>query len=63
VGVGDASVIVSLRLRFGFGEAAVDSAAEGSAGVSACELASIFLSVRCFGGEGDSKGVPVSSCD
>jgi len=64
VGLGDASATAFLRLRFGCGEAAGDSAAEGDAALSAGEVASVFLGVRCFGGEGDSLGgVPVSSCD
>ena len=63
VGVGDASPAGFLRVRLGFGEGAGDSAAEGDAVVSDCELVSIFLSVRYFGGDGDSMGVPVSSCD
>jgi hypothetical protein len=64
VGLGDASTIAFLRLRFGFGEAAGDSAAEGDAVLSAGEaLAAAFLYTRGFGGEGDSLGVPVSSCD
>jgi hypothetical protein len=63
VGVGDASAAGFLRTRLGFGKAAGDSAAEGSAVVSASDLASIFLCVRYFAGEGDSKGEPVSSCD
>ena len=63
MGVGDASVTGFLRVRFGIGEAAGDSPAEGSTAVSAGELASIFFDVRYFAGEGNSKGEPVSSCD
>ena len=63
VGVGDASTF--LRLRFGLGEAAGDSASEADAALSAGEaFAAASLDTRCFGGEGDSLGgVPVSSCD
>ena len=67
-GLGDAagglaatSTVGFLRIRFGFGEAAGDSAAEGTVALSVGEMASAFLT--CFGGEGDSVGVPVSSCD
>jgi hypothetical protein len=64
VGVGDASAIVSLRLRFGFGEAAGDSAAEGDPTLSAGEaLVAASFDTRCFGGEANSVGVPVNSCD
>jgi len=64
VGLGDASAIAFLRTRFGFGEAAGDSAGEGDTALSAGEaLAATFLDTRCSGGEGDSVGVPVSSCD
>jgi hypothetical protein len=62
VGVGDASTL--LRVRFGFGEAAGDSAAEADAVPSAGEVISVVSFVRCFDGEADSLGgVPVSSCD
>ena len=63
MGVGDASVIGFLRVRFGFGEAAGDSAADGDVAFSVGEVGSAFLCVRYFAGEGDSKGEPVSSCD
>jgi hypothetical protein len=64
VAVGDASVVGFFRVRFGFGEVAAGaSIAEGSVAGSACELASAFLCVRCFVGDADSMGVPVSSCD
>jgi hypothetical protein len=72
LGVGDATGVglgvtsaVFLRTRFGVGEAAGDSAAEGDAALSAGEaVAAAFLDTRCSGGEGDSVGgVPVSSCD
>ena len=63
--MGDTSAIVFLRTRLGAGEvAAGDSPAEGDALLSTGGVASVFFSVRCFGGEGDSVGgVPVSSCD
>ena len=63
VGLGDSSAVVFLRTRFGVGDVAADSAAEGDALLSTCGVASVFFSVRCFGGEGDSLGVPVSSWD
>ncbi len=63
VGVGDASAAAFLRVRLGFGEAAGDSAAEGDVAASAGEVASVCLCVRCFGGEENWLGVPVSSCD
>jgi len=59
VGLGDAC----LRVRLGFGEVAGASAAEGAAAVLAGESVSVFVGVRCFDGEGDPMGVPVSSCD
>jgi hypothetical protein len=63
VGVGLASTsVVFLRMSRGVGEAAGDSAAEGNAVLSTGGVASAFF-VRCFGGERDSVGVPVSSCD
>src|SRR5206468_6124592 len=52
-----------LRIRFGFGKAAGGSATEGDGALSAGGIASVSFCVRCFGGEGDSVGVPVSSCD
>ncbi|HEU0209719.1 MAG TPA: hypothetical protein VFQ78_12170 [Candidatus Udaeobacter sp.] len=65
VALGVGSVIAFLRLRFGFGEAAGDSAADGDAAFSAGDaLASTFLDTECFRDAGDSlEGVPVSSCD
>jgi hypothetical protein len=63
VGVGDTSAVVFLRIRLGVGDAAGDSAAEGDAPLSTGGVASVLFSVRCFGGEGDSVGVPVSSWD
>jgi len=65
LGLGETSALVFRRIRFGFGEAADDSAAEGDAPLSAGEaVAAAFLDTRCSGGEGDSPvGVPVSSCD
>ena len=61
VGLVGTSAVVFLRIRFGFGEAAGDSAAEGTVALSVGEMDSVFLTR--FGGEGDSVGVPVSSCD
>jgi hypothetical protein len=64
VGVGDTLAVVFLRTGLGVAEAAAgDSAAEGDAPVSTSEVASVLGCVRCFGAEGDSTGVPVSSCD
>jgi hypothetical protein len=63
VGLGDASAVAFLRVRFGFGEGAGDSAAEGDVALSAGGVASVLFCVRCFGGERDSLGVPVNSCD
>ena len=65
VGLGDTSAVAFLRARFGFGEPAGDSVAEGDVALSAGEaLSAAFSDTRCFGGEGDSlSGVPVSSCD
>ena len=63
VGLAGALVIVFLVIRFGFGEAAGDSAAERDAVLSTGEVASVRFCVRFFGSEGDSVGVPVSSCD
>jgi hypothetical protein len=61
MGLGGTLVIVFLRISLGVGEAAGDSAAEGNVALSVGEMASAFLTR--FGGEGDSVGVPVSSCD
>lgn len=63
MGLGDGSAVFFLRTRFGVDDAAGDSAAKGDALLSTCGVASVFFSVRCFGGEGDSLGVPVSSWD
>ena len=63
VGLGDTSAVLFLRIRFGVGEAAGDSAAEGDAALLTGGVASVLLSARRFGGEPDSLGVPVSSCD
>ena len=64
MGLGDTSVVVFfLRIRRGVGDAAGDSAAEGDVALSAGGVASVLFSVRCFGGEWDSVGVPVSSWD
>jgi hypothetical protein len=63
VGLGDTSAVVFLRIRLGVGDAAGDSTGEGDAPLSTGGVASVLFSVRCFGGEGDSAGVPVSSCD
>lgn len=64
VGLAGPSVIVFLRISLGVAEAAGDSAAEDDAALSAGEaVAAAFLDTRCLAGEGDSLGVPVSSCD
>jgi hypothetical protein len=63
LGLAAASVIAFLRTGLAFGEAAGDAAADGDVALSAGEAASVSFCVRCFGGEGDSAGVPVSSCD
>lgn len=64
VGLGDTSAGVLLRIRLGVGETgAGDSATEGDALLSTGGAASVVFCARCFGGEGDSLGVPVSSCD
>ena len=63
MGVGDASAAGFLRIRLGFGATAGDSAGEADLALSAGELSSVCFGVRCFAGEGDSIGVPVSSCD
>ena len=63
VGLAATSVIAFLRTGRGFGEAAGDVAAEGDVALSAGEVASVSFCVRCFAGEKDSAGVPVSSCD
>jgi hypothetical protein len=64
VGVGDTLAVAFLRIGLGVAEAAAgDSAGEGDAVLSAGGVASVLFSVRCFGAEGDSVGVPVSSWD
>ena len=63
VGLAGISAVVFLRIRFGVGEAAGDSAAEGDAALSTGGVASVVFWGRCFDCEGDSVGVPVSSCD
>ena len=63
VGLAGALVIVFLRISLGVGEAAGDSAAERDSAFSTGEVASVRFCVRFFGNEGDSVGVPVSSCD
>ena len=64
VGLGDTSAVVFLRIRLGVGEVAGESAAEDDVALSAGEaVAAAFLDTRSFGGEKDSIGVPVSSCD
>ncbi len=51
------SVFAFLRARFSLGEAVGDSAVEGEAAFSAGEaVASAFLCVRCFAGQGDPAG-------
>jgi hypothetical protein len=63
VGLGDTSAVLFLRIRLGVGEAAGDSAVEGDAALSTGGVGAVLVCVRCFGGEGESVGVPVSSCD
>jgi hypothetical protein len=64
VGLGDISAVVFLRTGRGVGEiAAGDSAVEGEAVLSTVGVVSAFFCARCFAGEVDSFGVPVSSCD
>jgi hypothetical protein len=64
MGLGDTSAVVFLRIGLAVGEAAAgDSVAEGDAPLSTGGVASVLFCVRCFDGEGDSTGVPVSSCD
>jgi hypothetical protein len=63
VGLGATSAVVFLRIRFGVGEAAGDWSAKGDAALSVDGVASVSFCIRCFGGEGDSTGVPVSSCE
>ena len=61
VGLGDTSAVFFLRIRFGVGEAAGDSAADGEVALSAGGVASASFCVRCLVGEEDSLGVPVSN--
>jgi hypothetical protein len=63
VGLAGTLVIVFLRISLGVAEAAGDSATEDDAALSTGEVASVRFCVRFFGSEGDSVGVPVSSCD
>ena len=63
VGLGVTSAVVFLRTRLGVGDAAGDSAAEDGAALSTGGVASVLFSVRCFGREEDSFGVPVRSWD
>ena len=63
VGLGDTSAVVLLRIGLCVEDATGDSAAEGDVALSTGVVASILFSVRGFGGEWDSVGVPVSSCD
>jgi hypothetical protein len=61
LGVGDNSAVVFLRTRLGVGEATGDSVAE-DASLWAGGVVSVVFCARCFDGEADSAGVPVSSC-
>ena len=63
VGLGGISAVVFLWMRLGVDDAAGDSAAEDGAALSTGGVASILFSVRGFGREEDSFGVPVSSWD
>jgi len=64
VALAGTSAVFLVRVGFGVGEAAAsESAAEGDAPLSTGGFASVRFCVRGFGGEGDSAGVPVSSCD
>jgi len=49
VGLASISAVVFLRIRFGVGEAAGDSAAEGDAAFSTGGVASVRFCVRSFG--------------
>jgi hypothetical protein len=62
-GLAGTSAVVFLRIRFGFGKAAGDATSEGDAALATGGVASVLFCVRCFGGEWDSGGVPVSNCD
>ena len=62
--MGDISAVVFLRTGRGVGEiAAGDSAVEDEAVLSTVGVVSAFFCARCFAGEVDSLGVPVSSWD
>ena len=64
VGLGDTLAFIFLWIRLGVrGAAAGVSAGDGDPLVSTGEVVSVLFSARCFGGEGDSGGVPVNSCD
>ena len=57
MGLAGISAVVFLRIRFGVGEAAGESAAEDDVALSAGEaVAAAFLDTRSFGGERDSVG-------
>ena len=62
MGLGDDSAVLFLRMRLGLVEATAGLAAEGDAALSHGSFSSLFFSVCCFGDEGDSTGVSVSSC-
>jgi hypothetical protein len=52
-----AAAVVFLRVRFAFGEAAGDPAAEGDAASAGDAAAEVFFEARCFfAGTGDSLG-------
>ena len=56
-GLAPAAASAFLRVRFGLGEAAGDSATAGDAAFSAGEaVAAAFLCVRCFVGDDDAAG-------
>jgi hypothetical protein len=63
VGLGDTSAILFLRIGFGVGETTGNSAAAGDAALWAGGVASARFSVRGFGVDADSVGVPVSNWD
>ena len=64
VGLGDTAAVVFVRIRLGVADAAgAVSAAAGEALLSTTGVASAVFFGRCFGGEEDSVGVSVSSCD
>jgi hypothetical protein len=63
LGLGDAAAVFFLRIGRGVGKiAADDSADEGDALLSTGGVASVLFCAGCLA-EGDSLGVPVSSCD